>query len=241
VLPGSHDTASAVLAVPASADANWCYISSGTWSLMGLETPAPVINEDCARWNFTNEAGVAGTTRLLKNISGLWLVQECQRAWKSQGHDYAWARLTDMAAAAEPLRSVIDPDDSRLVAPQDMPAQLAALCRESGQAAPADHGAVVRCALESLAVKYRQVLGYLEKLVDRRIERIHIVGGGTQNRLLCQMAADACERPVLAGPVEATAIGNVMMQAIAAGAVSGVGQAREVICNNFEVVQYQPR
>ena len=301
VLPGSHDTASAVLAVPANNSApapspsagrageggqrtsglstgvqspltnasrtvppaldrhgsvlpprqgegtggfnspNWCYISSGTWSLMGIETPAPVINDDCARWNFTNEAGVAGTTRLLKNISGLWLVQECQRAWKSQGHDYDWARLTSMAAAAEPLAAVIDPDDSRLVAPQDMPAQLAALCREAGQAAPADHAAVIRCALESLALKYRQVLGYLEQLGGRRIEQIHIVGGGTQNQLLCQMAADACERPVLAGPVEATAIGNVMMQAIAAGAVSDVGQARDVIRDSFEMAEYQPQ
>jgi rhamnulokinase len=208
---------------------------------MGLETPAPVINDDCARWNFTNEAGVAGKTRLLKNISGLWLVQECQRVWNAQGHDYDWSRLTAMAEAAEPLASVINPDDSRLVAPQDMPAQLATLCREAGQAAPADHGAVIRCALESLALKYRQVLGYLEQLGGRRIDRIHIVGGGTQNRLLCQMAADACERTVLAGPVEATAIGNVMMQAIAAGAVRDIGQARNVIRDSFQLASYEPR
>jgi rhamnulokinase len=177
----------------------------------------------------------------LKNISGLWLVQECQRVWKAQGHDYDWARLTSMATTADPLAAVIDPDDSRLVAPQDMPAQLAALCRESGQTSPAEHGAVIRCALESLALKYRQVLGYLEQLGGRRIEKIHLVGGGTQNQLLCQMAADACERPVLAGPVEATAIGNVMMQATAAGAVSDIGQAREVIRSSFDLVEYEPQ
>ncbi len=241
VLPGSHDTASAVLAVPAPASASWCYISSGTWSLMGLETPAPVINDDCSRWNFTNEGGVAGTTRLLKNISGLWLVQECQRIWKSQGQDYNWEGLTRLAGEATPLRSVFNPDDSRLGAPTDMPAQIAALCRESSQPVPSDHGEVIRAALESLALKYRQVLGYLEQLGGRAIEQINIVGGGTQNRLLCQMAADACGRPVLAGPIEATAIGNCMMQAIAAGDVGGVAEAREVVRKSFDMVEYQPQ
>jgi rhamnulokinase len=240
VLPGSHDTASAVLAVPA-AQGSWCYISSGTWSLMGLETSTPVINEDCATWNFTNEGGVAGTTRLLKNISGLWLVQECQRIWKLRGQDYNWEGLTRLAADATPLRSIVNPDDGRLGAPQDMPATLAALCRESGQPAPEDHGDVIRCALESLALKYREVLGYLEQLGGARVEQIHIVGGGTQNRLLCQMAADACGRPVLAGPIEATAIGNVMMQAIAAGDVADVPQAREVVRKSFDMVEYQPQ
>jgi rhamnulokinase len=241
VLPGSHDTASAVLAVPAGSHGNWCYISSGTWSLMGLETPAPVINDDCSRWNFTNEGGVAGTTRLLKNISGLWLVQECQRIWKSQGQDYNWEGLTRLASEAAPLRSVFNPDDPRLGAPTDMPAQIAALCRESGQPEPSDHGEVIRAALESLALKYRQVLGYLEQLGGARIEQIHIVGGGTQNHLLCQMAADACGRPVLAGPIEATAIGNVLMQAIAAGDVAGVAEAREVVRKSFDMLEYAPQ
>lgn len=277
VLPGSHDTASAVLAVPAKAspapsptvgrveeegeagtrggasppaalrqgegsgEETWCYISSGTWSLMGLETAAPVINDDCARWNFTNEGGVAGTTRLLKNISGLWLVQECQRIWKSQGQDYNWEGLTRLAADAAPLRSVFNPDDPRLGAPIDMPHQIAALCREAGGPEPTDHGEVIRAALESLALKYRQVFGYLEQLGGRSIAQIHIVGGGTQNHLLCQMAADACGRPVLAGPIEATAIGNCMMQAIAAGDVSGVAQARDVVRKSFEMVEYHPK
>jgi rhamnulokinase len=240
VLPGSHDTASAVLAVPAEASTSWCYISSGTWSLMGLETSEPVINEQSFNWNFTNEGGVAGTTRLLKNISGLWLIQECQRIWKSQGHEYDWQALTDMAQEADPLTAVIDPDDPRLIAPRDMCAQLAALAKESGQPAPETHGAIVRTALESLALKYREVLGHLEELGGRAIEHIHIVGGGTQNRLLCQMAADACNRPVLAGPIEATAIGNCLMQAIASGDVADVGQAREVVRRSFDLVEYHP-
>jgi rhamnulokinase len=241
VLPGSHDTASAVLAVPAATRSGWCYISSGTWSLMGLETPAPVVNEQCSKWNFTNEGGVAGTTRLLKNISGLWLVQECQRIWKSQGQDYNWEGLTRLAADAAPLRSAFNPDDPRLGAPTDMPAQIAALCREAGEPIPTDHGEILRAALESLALRYRQVLGMLEQLGGAPIEQIHIVGGGTQNHLLCQMAADACGRPVLAGPIEATAIGNVMMQAIADGAVADVAEARDVIRKSFDMVEYQPK
>ncbi len=239
VVPGSHDTASAVLAVPA-AGKSWCYISSGTWSLMGIETVAPVLTENAFRWNFTNEAGVAGTTRLLKNISGLWLIQECQRAWRAEGRDYDWQRLATMAEEAEPLRSVIDADDPRLIAPRDMPAKLVALCREANQPIPETHGAIVRCALESLALKYREVLGYLERLSGSHIEQIHIVGGGSQNGLLCQMTADACERPVLAGPMEATAIGNVLMQAIAAGEIADVAAAREVVRRSFEPVEFQP-
>jgi len=240
VVPGSHDTASAVLAVPA-AGKSWCYISSGTWSLMGIETAAPVINDDAFRWNFTNEAGVAGTTRLLKNISGLWLIQECQRAWRAEGRDYDWQRLTRLAEDAEPLHAVIDADDPRLIAPRDMPAKLVALCSEANQPIPETHGAIVRCALESLALKYREVLGYLERLRGGRIEQIHIVGGGSQNGLLCQMTADACERPVLAGPIEATAIGNVLMQAISAGEIADVAAARDVVCRSFEPVEYQPQ
>lgn len=240
VLPASHDTASAVLAVPA-ADKTWCYISSGTWSLMGIETSAPVINDDAFRWNFTNEAGVAGTTQLLKNISGLWLIQECQRVWRAEGHEYDWQHLTRMAEEAEPLTALIDPDDPRLIAPRDMPAKIADLCAETGQPVPATHGAIVRCALESLALKYREVLGCLEHLQGGAIEQIHIVGGGSQNGLLCQMAADACERPVIAGPVEATALGNVLMQAIAAGRIADVAAARAIVARSYELVEYQPQ
>ncbi|MBX3434681.1 MAG: rhamnulokinase [Pirellulales bacterium] len=247
VLPGSHDTASAVMAAPGAkpqasgGPVEWGYISSGTWSLMGLELPAPVITDDCARWNFTNEAGVAATTRLLKNIPGLWLVQECQRIWRSKGEDYTWNDLTRLAAEAPPLAAVIDPDDSRLVAPRDMTKALAELCRETHQPAPESPGQMFRLALESLAMRYRQVLAMLNALNGPPLARLHVVGGGTQNRLLCQMTADACGLPVTAGPVEATAIGNVLMQAIAAGDVADVPQAREVVRRSFDVIEYEPQ
>jgi rhamnulokinase len=244
VVPGTHDTASAVMAVPAAAPSgerpDWCYISSGTWSLMGVEIPQPVINDTCRQLNFTNEGGVGGTVRLLKNIGGLWLVQECRRIWNQGGGNFDWETLNQLSAEAAPLVSVIDPDDPGFTAPADMPAAIREFCRRTGQVVPESEGAVVRCALEGLALKYRQVLGWLEQLIGGRIETIHIVGGGTRNRQLCQMAADACGRRVLAGPVEATAIGNVMMQAVAAGEVGSIAQARSVIGNSFDVQEYLP-
>jgi rhamnulokinase len=245
VLPGSHDTASAVMAVPASSVAgaapDWCYISSGTWSLMGVESPQPVVTDKCRQLNFTNEGGVGDTIRLLKNIAGLWLLQECRRIWKQSGSDYGWSDLVQAAQHAAPLVSLIDPDDPSLVAPKDMPAQIQAQCRASGQSVPETPGAVVRCILESLALRYRMVLGWLRELTGSSIETIHIVGGGTQNRLLSQMAADACNCRVIAGPVEATAIGNVMVQATTAGDVAGIAEARELIRRSFEVVEYTPQ
>jgi rhamnulokinase len=244
VLPGTHDTASAVMAVPAAskpgARPDWCYISSGTWSLMGVETPAPVVNDLCRELNFTNEGGVGGTTRLLKNIAGLWLVQECRRIWNQSGRNFGWHDLTLLAAQAPPLRSIINPDDAAFLAPADMSEAIRDYCRRTSQTVPDSEGAVIRCALESLALKYRQVLGWLEQLVGGRIETIHIVGGGTQNHQLCQMTADACNRQVIAGPVEATAIGNLMMQSVAAGDVSTIAEAREVIRRSFSVESYEP-
>ncbi len=244
VLPGTHDTASAVMAVPALAETvdrpNWCYISSGTWSLMGVESPGPVVNEDCRELNFTNEGGVGGTIRLLKNIAGLWLVQQCRASWLRTGRELSWNDLTMAAGESAPLVSLIHPDDGRFVAPDDMPREIQEFCRETGQTVPETHGAVIRCALESLALRYRMVLGWLEQLVDARLETIHIVGGGTQNRLLCQMTADACARPIVAGPIEATAIGNVMMQAVSQGAVGSIAEARQVIRGSFEMVEYEP-
>ena len=229
VVPGTHDTASAVMAVPAESKPgsrpDWCYISSGTWSLMGVEVPQPVINEQVLALNFTNEGGVGGTTRLLKNICGLWLVQECRRVWSQAGTTYSWEHFTQAAAVAKPLAALINPDDPGFLAPADMPEAIRAFCRRTGQAVPENEGAVIRCALESLALQYRRVLGWLEGLIGGRIETMHIVGGGTQNRQLCQMAADACQRRVVAGPVEATAIGNLMMQAIAAGEVGSIAEA----------------
>ncbi|MEX2112164.1 MAG: rhamnulokinase family protein [Pirellulales bacterium] len=245
VLPGTHDTASAVAAVPAmgapTERPNWCYISSGTWSLMGAEVPQPVINDDCLRLNFTNEGGVGGTTRLLKNIAGLWLVQECRRVWNQQGAAHSWDDLNRLASAARPLVSLVNPDDPAFLAPADMPAAIRQACRRAGQPVPADEGAVIRCALESLALRYRVVLAWLEQLVGGRIETIHVVGGGAQNKQLCQATADACQRTVLAGPVEATAIGNVLVQAIAAGDIASMSQAREIVRNSFAVQRYEPQ
>jgi rhamnulokinase len=245
VLPATHDTASAVMAVPAEGAAaerpNWCYISSGTWSLMGAEVPRPVINDTCLALNFTNEGGVGGTTRLLKNIAGLWLVQECRRAWNKAGGDHSWDDLNHLAAAAAPLASLVDPDDPCFLAPADMPEAIRDFCRRTGQTVPPDKGSVIRCALESLALRYRLVLGWLEQLVGGRIDTIHVVGGGAQNRQLCQATADASNRVVLAGPVEAAAIGNVLVQAIAHGDIGSIGQAREIVRRSFPLERYEPR
>lgn len=245
VLPGTHDTASAVMAVPARSTPgvrpDWCYISSGTWSLMGVEVPEPVVNERCRALNFTNEGGIGGTTRLLKNIAGLWLVQECRRLWRQAGHDYGWSQLVQMAEEAPARLSLIVPDDAGFVAPPDMPQAIAEFCRKTRQPVPETPGATIRCVLESLALRYRMVLGWLEDLIGGPIHTIHIVGGGAQNRLLCQMAADACNRQVVAGPIEGTAIGNVLVQAIAAGAIGSVADARQVIRQSFPVETYSPQ
>ncbi len=245
VLPGTHDTASAVAAVPAGAGPaerpDWCYISSGTWSLLGAEVPRPIINDKCLALNFTNEGGVGGATRLLKNIAGLWLVQECRRVWNQRGANHSWDNLARLAAAVAPLGSLVDPDDRAFLAPADMPEAIREFCRRTGQAPPEGEGAIVRCALESLALRYRVVFGWLEQLVGGRIETIHVVGGGARNRLLCQATADACHRRVLAGPVEATAIGNLLVQAIASGDIGSIGQAREVVRRSFDVECYEPR
>ncbi|HEY2841869.1 MAG TPA: rhamnulokinase family protein [Pirellulales bacterium] len=245
VLPGTHDTASAVMAVPSAGEPSdrpdWCYISSGTWSLMGAEVPAPVMTEKCMQLTFTNEGGVGGRTRLLKNITGLWLVQECRRAWGLAGKQFSWDELNAKAAATAPLVSLVNPDDASFQAPGDMPAAIAAFCQRTGQTAPTEAGAVVRAAIESLALRYRQVLAGLEELTGTRVNTIHVIGGGTQNRQLCQATADACGRTVVAGPIEATAIGNIMTQAVAAGAVGSIGEAREVIRSSFPVEEYQPQ
>ena len=244
ILPCTHDTASAVLATPAegevSAQPSWCYISSGTWSLMGAEIPAPIINQRSQELNFTNEVGAAGSIRLLKNIAGLWLVQECRRVWKEAGANYTFELLVKMAEEQEPLKSLIDPDDPSFVAPTDMPTAIREYCQRTNQPVPHEEGAVIRCALESLALRYKMVLGYLEELVGGSIDTIHIVGGGSNNKLLNQMAADACDRRVVAGPGEATAIGNVMMQAVSLGDCGSIQQAREVIRRSFDCETHEP-
>ena len=244
VLPGTHDTASAVMAVPAASRPgqrpDWCYISLGTWALLGIESPEPVVNDKVLQLNFTNEGGVGNTYRVLKNICGLWLVQECRRVWNQAGRTWGWEDLNKLSAASKALVSFIDPDARDFMAPNDMPEAIRGFCRKTGQTVPGDEGAVLRCAVESLAMKIRYVLGMCEELAGGRLETIHVVGGGTKNRQLCQAAADACGRRVVAGPVEATATGNLMMQAVAAGDVGSIAEAREVIRNSFAVEEYLP-
>ncbi len=237
--PGEHDTASAVVTVPASTP-DYAYISSGTWSLMGIETLAPLISDETRAVNFTNEGGACGTIRLLKNIMGLWLVQECRRAEARRGHDFSYAQLARMAAEVQPFISLIEPDAPEFLAPADMLVAIAGFCTRTGQPVPDGMGAAVRCCLESLALKYRWTLERLEAFRGHPIEVIHIVGGGTQNQLLCQLAADATGRPVIAGPIEATAIGNVLMQALGRGRIGSLEEAREVVRRSFELDTYTP-
>jgi rhamnulokinase len=237
IAPATHDTASAVAAVPAQGD-SWAYISSGTWSLMGAELTQPLVNEQALRYNFTNEGGVGGTIRFLKNIMGLWLVQECRRTWERDGKAFSYEELMRLAEAAPPFASLVDPDDASFILPPSMPVALGEFCRRTHQPIPVEPGPVVRCALESLALRYRWVLERLEEMRGRSLEAIHIVGGGCQNTLLCQLTADCCNRPVLAGPVEATAIGNVLIQALGLGLVGSLSEAREVVRRSFEVRTY---
>jgi rhamnulokinase len=234
---GGHDTADAVVAVPAEGK-NWCYISSGTWSLMGVELDEPVIDAPTLAENFTNEAGAGGKIRFLKNIAGMWLLEECRAAWALEGHNFTYEELMESAAAAKPRTAVIDPD--AFLEPGHMPARIAEFCKTSGQAVPLDPGQVTRVILESLAERYKSVLASIEKLTGRKIRVIHIVGGGSQNRLLNQLAADITGRVVIAGPVEATAIGNVLIQAMGAGVVRDLKEAREIVGRSFLVERFEP-
>ena len=234
---GCHDTASAVAAVPAEGT-NWCYISSGTWSLMGAELDEPVINERVLAGNLTNEVGAAGKVRFLKNIAGLWLLQECRRAWAIEGTEYSYDELVRLAGEAQPRRARIDPD--AFLEPGDMPRKIAGHCRARGQTPPQTPGEFTRTILESLAERYRQVLESLESLAERRFDVIHIVGGGSRNALLNQLVADATGRTVIAGPSEATAIGNVLIQAIGAGELSGLAEARATVRSSFGADVYKP-
>ncbi len=240
IAPASHDTASAIVAVPACTP-SWVYISSGTWSLLGVERKQPLVGAAALEANFTNEGGADGTIRFLKNIMGLWLVQECRRAWERAGTIYTYDELIRQAETATPFASLVNPDDPSFLLPANMPTALADFCRKTEQPIPASVGATVRCALESLALCYRWVLERLEALTGERAEVIHIVGGGSQNTLLNQFTADACNRPVLAGPVEATALGNVLVQALGAGVLGSLADAREVVRRSFEVRTFTPQ
>lgn len=236
----SHDTGAAVAAVPAQGGEDWAYLSSGTWSLIGVELAQPLISEKILQHNFTNEAGYGGTTRFLKNIVGLWILQECRREWQAQGLVNDYAELNRLAEEAAPLRSVIHPNAARFLKPGRMPEKIRAYCRETGQPEPETSGQFTRCILESLALLYRGTLEELEMLTGRAIRTLHIVGGGSKSALLNQFAANATGRTVIAGPVEATAIGNLLIQAIALGHLDSLDALRKTVRESFPVQTFQP-
>jgi rhamnulokinase len=234
---GSHDTASSVVAVPAEHD-RFAYISSGTWSLVGLELDAPVLTDEAREANFTNEGGVDGRIRFLRNVMGLWILQECQRVWADDDLD---GLLRD-AAAAPPFAVLIDPDAPEFLAPGNMPARIDEHCRATGQEPPRSRGAVVRCILESLALAYRRTLRSAQTIADREVDVLHVIGGGSQNELLCQLTADASGLPVLAGPVEASALGNVLVQARALGEpLPDLGAMRALVRSTHSLRRYEPQ
>jgi len=237
----AHDTAAAVAAVPAAPTDGWAYLSSGTWSLLGVELARPKVDAAARRAGFTNETGYAGTTRFLKNLVGLWVLQECRREWSERGEVADYGEITRLAAAAPSLRSLLRLDDPRFLRRGDMVAKVRAYCRETRQPVPRSHGEIARCVLESLALLYRLELDALAKLTGRPIHTLHIVGGGSRNALLNQAAADATGRTVVAGPVEATAAGNLLVQAAALRKVRGLAGIRAVVRASFPVVTHQPR
>jgi rhamnulokinase len=251
VAVAGHDTGSAVAAVPVlggsarltvdSAGGDYIYLSSGTWSLMGVEVQEPIITEQSLAYDITNEGGVENTFRFLKNIMGLWLVQECRREWARLGETYPYDELTRMAAEAPAFGPVVPLKGNRFLSPGDMPARIQACCQETGQPVPETKGQIVRCALESLALEYRWLAERLDEIVGRHLPTLHIFGGGSQNRLLNQVAADATDRTVVAGPVEATAIGNILVQAVALGELADIAEARALVRRSFPVEAYDPR
>lgn len=242
VAPATHDTGSAVAAVPTdkTGSPSWAYISSGTWSLMGVEVQQAVLTPRALELNVTNEGGIDGTYRLLKNIMGLWLVQECRRSFERHGRPLDYGPMVQLATAAKPFASLIDPDDPSFLSPDDMPTAIQNFCRATNQPVPESEGQLIRCCLESLALKYRVVLGWMEELTGVPIEVIHIVGGGTKNELLNQFTANACGRPVVTGPVEATALGNVLVQARTSGEIGSLAEIRDVVRRSCEMKHYEP-
>ena len=239
VAPACHDTGSAVAAVPADTE-DFAWISSGTWSVLGTNLGEPLINSQSLDFNFTNEGGIGGSYRFSKNVMGLWLVQECRRMWASEGEEHSYSDLTSLASTARPLVSIIDPDYPEFLHHGDMPARVREYCRRTSQPVPESKGALIRCLLESIALKYRVVLERLELMTGRRSGMIHIVGGGTKNTLLNQFTADSTGRRVVAGPVEATATGNILMQAIALGHIGSLEEGREIVRQSSELSVYEP-
>ena len=239
VAVAGHDTASAIAAVPAE-DEKFAYLSSGTWSLMGIETPAPVINEASTRLNFTNEGGIDGTTRFLKNITGMWLLEQCRKVWEAQGRSYSYSQMEEMALGEAGFLSVVNPDDPRFAAPSNMVEAIDSYLRESGQPLPASDAQYVSCIYHSLAARYKEVLEDLQEFAPFPIEKLHVIGGGSANDTMSQWTANAIGRPVVAGPMEATAIGNVMLQARTAGLVKDRWEMRRLIAKTFAVKTFQP-
>ncbi|WP_020621141.1 rhamnulokinase [Paenibacillus daejeonensis] len=240
VATASHDTASAVAAVPARHD-QAVFISCGTWSLMGVETDQPVMTEQARAWSFTNEAGAFRKIRLLKNIMGLWLLQECKRQWELDGESISYPEMVELARGLDRSESYIDPEDAGFLAPGGMPQRIQAYCERTGQRVPQSKAELIRCVLESLALKFRQTLGEIEQLLGIRAPQLYMVGGGIQNTLLCQLTADSTGIPVVAGPVEATAAGNLLLQAKALGEIGTLQELRQVVADSFSPDVYEPQ
>ncbi|MFA5588216.1 MAG: FGGY-family carbohydrate kinase, partial [Mariniphaga sp.] len=240
VAVASHDTASAVVSVPAG-EGNWAFISSGTWSLLGIESTNPIISTKTMEMNFTNEGGVESTTRFLKNIMGMWLIQECKRIWdQEKGAELTWREIVDQSMKVKPFQCFINPDDSVFLNPGNMPEAIQEFCRKTKQHVPENIGEIARCIYESLVLKYKHTLLQIESVTGERIEKLHIIGGGAHNEMLNQFTANATGIEIVAGPTEATAIGNILMQAKAVGAVGSLSEIREVVRNSFDVNSFYP-
>jgi len=235
----AHDTGSAIVAVP-STEKNFVYLSSGTWSIMGIESQQPIISEQTRQLNFTNEGGVEGTTRFLKNIMGMWLIQEAQRIWEEEGFKYSWPEMVEMARKSEAFKFLINPDDSMFLNPRNMVQAVRDFCYQTAQGTPQNHGETIRCIYDSLALKYRYTLEQICEVSDQSIETIHIIGGGANNHFLNQLTADATGLRVIAGPTEATAIGNIMIQAKALGYVDSLDEIRQIVANSSDLVHFVP-
>ncbi len=240
VAVAGHDTASAVVAIPAM-DENFAYLSSGTWSLMGIEVKEPIITAESYRMNFTNEGGVDGTIRFLKNITGMWLLEQCRKEWCAKGCDYTYSEIVDLYGQSSEFRYLVDPDNPAFANPESMTKAIADFCKNTGQKVPESEADFVRCIFDSLAMKYRYVLNCLKTMSPFPIERLHIIGGGSQNNILNQLTANAIGMPVVAGPCEATAMGNIMLQAKAVGAVNSLKEIRQVISNSANPEIFYPQ
>jgi len=240
VAVAGHDTASAIVAVPAS-DRNFAYLSSGTWSLMGIETEQPIISEASFNNNFTNEGGIEGTTRFLKNITGMWLLEQCRKKWSKEGRDYTYPQIEEMARNAMNFPSIVNPDDPSFANPEDMVQSIKDFCKKTNQKVPETDGEMISCIYHSLANRYKEVLGLLKEMAPFEIKKLHVIGGGSQNNMMSQLTADAVGIPVVAGPSEATAIGNAMIQAKAMGLLKDRWEIRKIIADAFSVKTYYPQ